>query len=76
MESIRFHNQLTYEEVLNWQGFAFETSRAFHKQKNVSLLDSAFLHDDGRYGLEEAQCIIDNVVHKQVASKLLGVDVL
>ena len=67
-ENIFCNNPLTYEEILNWRGFSFETSRLqTHREQRkafaASLVDGGL--DDGRYGIAESENIINNVVLKQ-----------
>lgn len=44
-------NQLTYEETLNWLGFAFETSRGIDQFDDYDR--------DGEYGIGEAWRIMN-----------------
>lgn len=63
MEHIQVRNPLTYEEILGWRGFSFETSR-------TRDMYADYLARDGEYGIAESERIIDNVVCK---GKALGV---
>ena len=63
MENIFCHNQLTYEEILNWRGFAFETSRV------DGLSDPPMGIVDGEYGIADSERIMDNVVCKSKGRK-------
>jgi hypothetical protein len=62
-ELITCKNVLTYEEILDWRGFAFETSQKMTRREQRQ--DFAAGTHDGMYGIEESERIIDNVVSKQ-----------
>lgn len=64
-ERITCRNPLTYEEILNWLGFAFESSREFQLRPTATIMDAAVVIDDGEYGIAEANRIMDNVVNKR-----------
>ena len=68
MEHIFCHNPLSYEEILNWRGFSFETSRLTtlreQRQEFAKSLDAG-TEDNGRYGIAESERIISNVISKQ-----------
>jgi hypothetical protein len=62
MQHIQFpEDSLAYEEVLNWRGFAFETSKtATRKQQRKQFaqhIDAGEL-SDGCYGIAESDRII------------------
>ena len=50
---VQFTNPLTYEEVLNWQGFAFETSRIELPDSNMQKMER-----NGECGMYEANRIM------------------
>lgn len=63
MEHYQFsEGSLAYEEVLNWRGFAFETSHtaSWREQRKLFAehLDSGEL-DDGQYGIWESDRILN-----------------
>lgn len=62
-DSIICRNPLTYEEILNWLGFSFETSREFERRA-ITIADVATILEDGEYGIAEANRIMDTVASK------------
>jgi hypothetical protein len=66
-EFITCKNVLTYEEILNWRGFSFETSRietTREQRKAYAASVDNGTEDNGRYGIAESERIIANVVSK------------
>lgn len=61
MEHIQVKDVLTYERILNWRGFAFETSRFLSNEgQRIQYDTSAY---NGPYGIEESDRIIQSQVH-------------
>jgi hypothetical protein len=65
MEHYQFpEDSLAYEEVLNWRGFAFETSHTAswvaQRKLFAERLDTGEL-DDGQYGIWESDRILNRV---------------
>lgn len=59
------NNPLSYEEILNWRGFSFESSHTIDAApiRNIGalLIDV----ENMLYGMEESERIINNVLSKQ-----------
>jgi hypothetical protein len=66
VEHITCKNPLTYEEILNWRGFSFETSREIAKSSIKSMLGLMVEVENMTYGIEESERIISNVLSKKV----------
>jgi hypothetical protein len=65
MEHITCKNPLTYEEILNWRGFSFETSRQIAMSSIKSAFGLMVEVENMTYGIEESERIISNVLSKQ-----------
>jgi hypothetical protein len=65
MEHIYVRNQCTYEEILSWRGFSFETSRTLVLSPVICTRDLVEVVEDSTYGIEESERIINNVLSKQ-----------
>lgn len=64
MEHILVRNALTYEEILNWRGFAFETGHIYtRKQQRERYAESVDAGElcDGQYGIAESDHILSCV---------------
>lgn len=59
-EKVFIANKLAYEDVLNWFGFAFESSRELIHNSHGTIADVACTVDDGMYGDSEAKLIMRN----------------
>ena len=64
-EYIFCRNQSTYEEILSWRAFSFDTSHSLITLPIKNTIDLAAVCEDSVFGIEESERIINNVLSKQ-----------